>query len=542
MKKNTFILFVWMFVCCVCTGCSNGRNKSEELNMAITSSPQTMDPQLCFDTISGSVLNFMCSGLYRCNEKMESVPDLAESYDVSDDGLIYTFHLREDLKWSDGSSLTAEDFVCAFQRLADPDVGSSSAFLITDACVIKNAAEINSGELPVNTLGVSSPDDYTFVVELEKPCPYFLDLLSGENFAPCNVSFYHSLGDSYAKSVETSLSSGPYILDWYEPLATQIHLTKNPYYCHADEITIPGVSIQVATNQQQALMAFEAGDIDITEVSRELIELAEDDAELHVLPMASSFYILLNEKDNPYLQNRNIRLAIAKSIDRDSLMKNVLHKGNDAMTRVIPPGFYIDWNGHDFAEDSSKFDKLAGYDPSEAKRLWEKGLKELGVDSIDMKLLYKADENDLMEAVAAQMERALPGLKIEKQVTASIKEVIEREKRGEYDMISFHWYADYADPCTFLGRFISTASSYGYRNPEYDEMYALVQSEEYALEPEKRDKQMYKAEEFLIEDMGIIPLYTQGRAVLVKENVTGYHLSSVGSRCVVSTLRKEAEE
>ncbi len=541
MKKNILIFYICLFLCCVCTGCGRSKETNKELNLAIGGSPQTIDPQLCTDTNAATVISFMTANLYTYNEKKETVPCLAEGYDLSEDGRTYTFHLKEGLKWSDGSPLTAEDFVCGFQRLADPDVGSGSVFLITDACTIKNAKEINRGELPVNMLGVSSPDDLTFVVELETPCPYFINLLVKENFTPCDCDFYHSMGDNYAKNAESCLSSGPYVLDRYEPLAAQIHFSKNPYYAYADDIVLPGVTLQVVPNQQQALMCFDTGRVDVTSVSGDFLELAEGDEQLHVYPLALLYFMVMNQKSNPALQNRNIRMALSKSIDRDSLVRNVLRKGYSSMTRVVPKDFYIEKNGHDFAEDSSQFDALAGYDPSEARRLWEEGLKELGVDSVSLLLVYTSGESNVMEAVSAQLENTLPGLTIEKK-TVSFKQRSQTEKAGEYDLMPYGWVADYADPTAFLGQFISTAYSSAYNNPEYDELYAMAQNEEFIHDLEKRDEVMHRAEEYLIEDMGTIPIYTQGQARLVKKNVKGYQLTAVGGTCIVPAISKEVEK
>ena len=162
------ILLAFMF-----SACSGETGAKKEKTVAQTLSPSTVDPQMAVDDGSSSVLSYSQGGLYKYNASGELVPCLAENYDVSDDGCTFTFHLKEGLKWSDGRPLSAEDFVYAFKRIADPDMGSNAIYLIADNSRVKNAREVNAGELPVSALGVSAPDDRTFIVELEEPCPFF---------------------------------------------------------------------------------------------------------------------------------------------------------------------------------------------------------------------------------------------------------------------------------------------------------------------------------------------------------------------------------
>lgn len=269
MKKQSIMVVIFLLTA-VLSGCADAKSAEKELSMEISSSPATVDPQMGVDFNSGLALSFSTACLYKYDIDGNLKPCLAKSYDLSDDGCTYTFHLKDGLKWSDGRLLTAEDFVCGFQRVADPDVGSNAVYLITDNCIIKNAREVNAGKLPVNELGVSSPDNKTFIVELEEPCPFFCSLISRETFAPCNEDFIHSVGKRYASSADTMLYSGPYIMDRYEPLAMQIHFTANPNYVNADSISIPGVTLQVADNTQQAMMCYEAKDVDMIPISGEM--------------------------------------------------------------------------------------------------------------------------------------------------------------------------------------------------------------------------------------------------------------------------------
>ena len=530
------LLFILTFVIC---GCSQEDSVAKEITIAQGTSPSTVDPQMAVDEVSSSVLAYSMGGLYKYDADGKLVPCLAESYEVSDDGCTYTFHLKEGLKWSDGRPLSAEDFVFAFKRVADPDMGSNGIYLITDNSMVKNAREVNSGELPVSELGVSAPDNRTFVVELEEPCPYFCSLISKTNFAPCNEDFYHSVGERYASSADTLLYSGPYIMDRYEPLAKQIHFTANPYYVDADTIDVKGVTLQVVANTQQAVMCYEAGDVDIASIGGEYTELAEGDPELSVFSKASVTYIAENSQTCPALQNRNIRMGLSNSIDRDSINGKLLGIGFSSMTRVIPPNFCRETDGSDFAGDSGYYKDYCSYDPAKAREFWEKGLEELGVKEVALRITYASGSGSVAEAMAAQMRAALPGLDLELQ-PVPFKDLLQRKSAEDYDLMLMGWVADYVDPTSFLGLFIESGD-FGYCNPEYDDLYNTLQSTRYALDPEARNELMHKAEDILMEDVAVIPIYTNGSAYLIHTGVEGYTLTPVGDSCVVSRLRKGAE-
>ncbi len=537
MKKTVSVLLSLVMMTGVLGGCSSD-SVNTELNIALNDSPSTVDPQLTYEINTNNVISFFVATLYEYTPDHELVPCLAESSEVSDDGLIYTFHLKEGLKWSDGRPLLAEDFVFAMQRLADPDVGSNSVYLITDSCMVKNAREINTGKMPVNELGVRALDDRTLIVELEAPCPYFRALVTLPNFSPCCEDYYHVVGEDYAKRADTMLYAGPYIMDRYEPLAMQIHLTKNPYYLNADNISIEGITLQVINANQQAVMCYESGVVDITQITGELTELTEGDPELHVYPQAMLSFIDINHGTNPALKNRNIRMALSKSIDRVSLVENLLRTGYSSITRIIPPGFYKDPDGSDFAGDRTMYDEYAVYDTDEAKRLWELGLSELGISSLTLNFVYATTSGDVAEAICAQMEKALPGLKIELKPVPR-KEHSRIRMSGDFDMIMVGWVADYSDPTAFLSCFLSTDHTNSYNDPDYEALIERCQSAEVANNNEERVNLMHRAEEMLMEDAAVIPLWTVGRSYLVHEGVEGFRLTPTGTGFVVTGLTKE---
>ena len=538
MRRGSFLISMIVIAVFLFCACGSLPDEKEELNIAIIQSPTTADPQLCYDSASATALAFCTGKLYEYDRNGELIPCLAESYELSEDGCTYTFHLKEGLKWSDGSPMTADDFAFGIQRLADPDTGSNAVYLLTESCTIKNAGAVTRGEMPVSSLGVYASDDKTLVIELEAPCAFFCSLLTKCNFAPCSRDFFSAVGNDYASSADTVLYSGPYIMDRYEPLAKQIHYVPNPYYTDAEKISLKGVTLQVVTNVQQAIMCYRTGDMDVTPVNGDYMQLAEGDPELQVFPKASSYFIFLNQQKCPELKNKNIRMALSKSIDRKSLTDNVLGAGTTSLYSLIPQGFYKETGGSDFEADKERYKDLFDYDPEEAKMLWEKGLSELGLSGFSLEYMYASNRSSVAEATAAQMKDTLPGLDI-KLKPVPFKEYVRLQSSGDFELCFSAWIADYIDPTSFLALFLSTGGS-GYYDPQYDALFQRIQSSECVMDPVIRDSLMHEAEDMIMEDAGMIPIYTEGNTFLVHKGVINFYYDPMGL-CMAGELAKEAE-
>lgn len=211
---------------------------TSDLNIMIETPVESLDPQQATDGTSFEVIADFTDGLMQMDEDGAAVPALAESYEVSEDGLSYTFHLR-DAVWSNGEPVTAADFVFAWQRAVDPDIASEYSYMLSDIGQVVNAQEIIDGEKDKSELGVTAVDDKTLQVELNVPVSYFLSLMYFPTFYPVNEAFYESVGDVYGTSPETVLSNGAFVLDDYEPAANAFHLTKNEDYWDAARVLFP---------------------------------------------------------------------------------------------------------------------------------------------------------------------------------------------------------------------------------------------------------------------------------------------------------------
>ena len=541
MKKRILPLFLCFFLAVSLTGCGAGSDNEGQLSMSYLTSPPTVDPQLCSEVFCLRTVSLYMSTLYTYDETGKLVSGLAESYDVSTDGLTYTFHLKKGLKWNDGTPLTAHDFVFAFRRLADPGTGSGSVYLITDSCKVKHVEEVQSGKKRVDELGVSAPDENTFVVELEHPCPYFLSVLTSYVFSPCNEAFFKKCNGEYATSPETMLACGPYIMDQYEPLAVQIHFVPNPnYYDYGNNKNLPSeINIQVASNPQQALMCFDTGQLNVVSVNGELLVKLAEDPHLIALPAARLQFIQFGNLSQSAGKNVHIRRALGRSIDRDSIVNDYFQTGAYSLQRISPRGYYYETDGSDYSGDDKQYDDVTGYDPAAAKKEWEQGLQELGTKTVEMKLAFSSTEQNLCEILKQQMEKNLPGLSV-KMLSLPAKEWLSALNKSQYDMIYQGWSADYADPTSFYDYWITgSRGDQGYSDPKVDQMLIECGSAETASNPEKRNKLLHKIEDRLLENMAMIPLFSQENCFMVSGDYSKFNLNSTATGYLISSLERQ---
>ncbi len=257
----------------------NGGAGSSDMNVMLETPVESLDPQEATDGTSFEVIANFTDGLMQMDADGKAVNALCDHYELSDDGLTYTFYIREDANWSNGTPVTSADFVFAWQRAVDPAVASEYSYMMSDIGQIKNAEEIIAGTKDKSELGVTAVDDKTLKVELNVPVSYFLSLLYFPTYYPVNEEFFNSCGDTFATSPETVLSNGAFILDAYEPAATAFHLTKNPNYYDADRVKLSGLNYQVIQDSQQALMSYQTGALDTTLVNGEQVDQVKDDPE-----------------------------------------------------------------------------------------------------------------------------------------------------------------------------------------------------------------------------------------------------------------------
>ena len=312
-----------------------GTAQGGTLNIMLETEVQSLDPQVATDGTSFEVIADYTDGLMQMDADGAAVPAMAETYDISEDGKTYTFHLR-DAKWSNGEAVTAADFVFGWQRAVDPATASEYSYMLSDIGQVVNAAEIIAGEKPVTDLGVTAVDDKTLEVQLNVPVSYFLSLMYFPTFYPVNEAFYNTCADTFGTSPETVLSNGAFVLTDYQPAATAFAMEKNPDYYDADKIALDGLAYQVIKDSQQALMSYQTGTLDITLLNGEQVDQVKDDPEFTSVGAGYLWYISPNIDAVPDLANLNLRKAMTFALDRDAITGDVLKDGSTPAYTAVP--------------------------------------------------------------------------------------------------------------------------------------------------------------------------------------------------------------
>ena len=512
------------------TTAANGGSASgtSDLNVMLETPVEALDPQQAVDGTSFEVIADYTDGLYQMDKDGEAVPALAADTQISEDGLSYTFKIRDDAKWSNGEPVTAQDFVFAWQRAVDPKVASEYAYMLSDVGQIKNAAEIIAGKKDKSELGVTAVDDKTLKVELNVQVPYFLGLMYFPTFYPVNQKFFESCGDTFATSPETTLSNGAFILDSYEPAATTLHLKKNPDYYDAKRVKLTGINYQVIQDSQQALMSYQTGAVDTTLVNGEQVDQVKDDPTFHAIAAGYLWYVVPNISKVKELSNLNVRLAMTMAINRESITTGVLKDGSIPTYTAVPIDFATGPDGSDFAGDQKKFENVCKFDATAAADYWKKGLGELGVSSISLNMIVDADDapQKVAQVLKEQWETTLPGLTVNLVVEPK-KQRVQDMQDGNFEVALTRWGPDYADPMTYLGMWgTGNSNNYGeWSNADYDAILAACTTGDLAMDAAGRWAKLLDGEKIVMDNAVIFPLYTQSNAQMISSKVTGidYH-------------------
>lgn len=508
---------------------------SQVINITSEAQISTMDPALAADTTSTLAMNQVYEGLYILGKDDEFVLGVAkEEPEISEDQTTYTFKLREDSKWSDGSAVTAQDFVYGWQQIVTPAVGSPNADVMVG--VIKNAKEIYENGADPKTLGVTAIDEHTLKVQLERPVPYLKSLLTFAIFHPKKEAFITEQGDDYATTSENILYNGPFVLSNWDVSADQWTYTPNQEYWDKDVVKLETANVQVIKTPSTAVNLFESGEVDVVnKLSSEFAKNYKDNESFLPVEQYVTFFLKLNSerngKETP-LANQDLRKAIAQSFDKEAFVTNILGDGSTATNHLIPKGQTKDpVSGDDFTKVASQEHEYLTYDPESAKASLTLAKKELG-DAINLEFLTDDTEIAKMSAefFANQIESNLPGVKISiVQVPFTVR--VERDQKKDYDIELSGWGTDYRDPLTVMRIFVSNNSSGGitYSSDTYDQLINDSRTKD-AGDIEKRFANFIQAENELINvDSVIAPIYNRSLAILANQGIKDMYWHPFGS-------------
>lgn len=486
------------------------------LNLMESAEIPTMDISLAEDAVAFNIFNNVNEGLFRLNKENVAEPALADGEpEVSEDGLTYTFKLR-DSNWSDGTPVTAKDFVYSWQRSIDPDTGSPyGAYMMAGSIV--NATEIAAGKMEPTELAVKAVDDNTLEVQLERPVPYFMSLMSFPTFYPQNEAFVTEKGDAYASNSENLIFNGPFTLTDWDGTGLTWKMQKNPEYWDAETVKLDTINVDVVKEPATAVNLYNSGEKDRAGLAGEFARQYANDENLVTDLEPTVFYFKLNQErkgEKNALANVNIRKAIAQGFNKQDLVDVVLANGSLPANFLVPTEFSFDENKADFRDVNGD---LIEFNAEEAGKLWATGLEELGVEEVTLEILGGDTETakNMDAYLKAQLEENLEGLTIDlKAVPFGVR--LELDEAQDYDIQTAGWGPDYQDPMTFIDLFVtgSPQNKMGYSNPEYD---ALVESAkgELATDAAGRWEAMAKAEKILLaDDAAIAPIYQRGAMAL----------------------------
>ena len=510
------------------------------MNIMLETEVQSLDPQIATDGTSFEVIADYTDGLMQMDAEGSAVPAMAETYDISEDGKTYTFHLR-DAKWSNGEAVTAADFVFGWQRAVDPANASEYSYMLSDIGQVVNAAEIIAGEKPVTDLGIKAVDDKTLEVQLNVPVSYFLSLMYFPTFYPVNEAFFNTCKDTFGTSPDTVLSNGAFIMTDYQPAATAFELVKNPDYYDADKVSLDGLSYQVIKDSQQALMSFQTGALDITLLNGEQVDQVKDDPQFTSVGAGYLWYISPNIDAVPELANLNLRKAITFALDRDSITGDVLKDGSAPCYTAVPPQFATGPDGSDFSADQTKFAEDCAFDAEKAKQFYEAAKSELGKDSFTFDMVVDADDapQKVAQVVKEQLETTLAGFTVNLTVEPK-KQRVQDLQDGNFQLGLTRWGPDYADPMTYLGMWVTgNSNNYGlWSDAEYDSIIDECTTGDLCTDPEGRWAALYEAEAIVLEQAVIFPLYGQCNAEMISSAVSGVEFHPVALNRVYKNTTK----
>ena len=482
-------------------------------NRGSAAEPETVDPHKTSTVYEAHVLRDLFEGLVMQDAKAELIPGVAESWTVSDDGKTYTFKLRENAAWSDGSPVTAEDFVYSFRRLEDPATGAEYASMLYP---IANAEEVNSGKAKPEELGVKAVDARTLEVTLKAPTPYFLEMLTHQAAYPVNKAAIDSMGADWIKPGKL-VSNGAYTLAEWVP-NDHIKMVKNPKFHDAANVKIDVVNFIPTEDRSSAMKRFEAGELDSYDdlPTEQLTDLkAKFGDQIRVAPYLGTYYYAIKTDKAPW-DNVELRNAISMAIDRDFLAEKVWNNSMFPGYSMVPPGIqgytsaaatFADKSQIDREEEATKILEKLGYGP-------DKPLK--------MEIRYNTSENHKNTAVAIQEQLKPLGIEISLLNTDTKTHYAHLEQKGDYDVARAGWIADYQDPETFLGISVkASGNNYSsYNSPKFEE--AMAKAAAAGGNPEERFKLLGEAERILVDEVGNIPLLHYSFHNIVSPKLVGF--------------------
>ena len=486
-------------------------------NLAVE--PQTIDP-VRNNAVDGSNVIFnLFDGLVRIGFDDAPEPGCAERWEVSEDGMTWTFHLRKGLKWSDGKPLTAEDFRYGLLRLLDARNASPNAYM---AYFLKNGEAFFNGKAGSEDVGIDVPDDATLRLRLENPAPLMLDCLSFYAFAPARADVVEQDPRGWATKPESLVSNGPFVLsEWKHN--SELTLTKNPNYWDADNVKIDKVRMVMITDSNTALAAFKAGKVDLLDrIPPQMTPQLIQSGEAKVAPALGTAFCVFNVARAPFDDPR-VRKAFTLAIDRRTMVEKVTLGGQKPAVAFIPYGIPGVGSDRDFRAEGGTFLPERA-DPEAAKKLLaEAGYPDgKGFPKVTYKYNLSSTNKAIAEALQAMWKQNL-GVEVE-LANEEWKVFLNTREQGDFQIARHAYVTIFFDAGSLLEGWVtgSPKNVARYSDPEYD---ALIRDSLKQMDRSKRMEDMHRAEAILMRDLPVLPLYFYSTPYMQSARVKGIYIS-----------------
>jgi len=497
----------------------NGRDAiADMLTVCVGPNPDTIDPALNSAVDGATLIIHGFEGLMTLDKDGLPVPGQAESYDVSDDGRTYTFHLRDNLKWSDGKALTANDFVYSWNRAISPDTAADYAYMFE---IIEGYEE--------GKLNVTAPDDKTLVVTLKNAVPYFLEITAFPTFSPVRQDIIEANGDSWAVDPKTYIGNGPYKMTEWVP-GSHIIYEKNENYWNYENLGTDKIKFVLMEDDVAILNAFQNEEILFADqMPNDEIDAWRDKPEFHLEGQLGTYYVSFNVK-RPPLDNPLVRKALILAVDRDFIVRNIGKSGQQ------PAGAFVS-TGLSDADPSKEFREVGGdyFDPSaeayesnlaEAKKLLADAGYPDGKGLPNMEYLY--NEGTAHQAIGEALQDMWKKIGVNVSlVSQEWNTFLKTRKNGEYFIARNGWLCDYNDPISMLDMWVTNSGNNDaqWSNSKYD---ALISKIKASTDPAERFKMMHEAEDIIFEESLLCPIYYYVDLYLINQKVEGFWSSPLG--------------
>ena len=490
---------------------------------------ESIDPALNSAVDGANYILFAFDNLLKMDKDGKVVPGLAEKYEVSDDQLTWTFHLRDGLKWSDGSALTADDFVYSWQRLVDPNVAAPYAQTVLgmvegyDDAIGRPDADGNTTVDPDPTkLKVEAPDEKTLIVHMAKPTPYFDKLAAFVSLSPVKKDVVEANPDGWSIDPKTYISTGPFKLTGWEP-GSYLMFEKNENYWDADSIKLDGIKCLLMQDQNATFSAYESGDaLMIKDVPTQEITTLKERTDFHIDPILGTYYLDLNTTLDEF-KDPKVREALSLALDRKYISETITSGTYTPASGFVSEGV-TDWDGsawQDNITDKSAYiniDDHAG-NLAKAKELLKEAGHENGVGLPEM--VYSTNDASYHKKIAEYLQQAWGELGLKVQVNiVEWKSFTPQRRSGNYQIARDGWVMDYNDPSNILELALTGNGNNNakYSNPEFDALMSKAATEK---DPQTRFGYLHQAEDFIMKDTAMVPLLYYNDFYLQSDKITG---------------------